>query len=129
MNKDLKEGAETPQGAESGSAQEVTAIFAEVSASVEGEPNAPDEETYLPMEAYAGSRFVPNMDATRSVKVIAAPNGGAIVRLMRTGSHDSNGCFVKLLDVASAFREASINKYPAHTQVSLRLANGRLLTG
>lgn len=128
MNEDKTNGEQTPQGAESGSAPEITAIFAEVT-SVEGESPATDEETYLPIEAYTGSRFIPNRDATRSVKVIAAPNGGAIVRLMRTGSHESNGCFMKLLDVASAFREASVSRYPAHTQVSFKLANGRLLTG
>lgn len=148
MSSETNTGEQTPQGANGGSAQEITAkaneaankneeftegdsittTFAEAIAPLEGETLAPDEETYLPLEAYEGARFVPNTDATRPVKLFNAPAKGAVIRLMRTGSNESNGCFTRSVDLSAAFK-VNLNRYPSHTQMSLKLANGKVLTG
>lgn len=151
MSGETNTGEQTPQGADGGSAEKRTAnvkepvnkvaqtedfvegesttmTFAEAIAPLEGETLAPDEETYLPLEAYEGARFVPNTDATRPVKPFNAPSKGAIIRLMRTGSNESNGCFARAVEVSAAFK-VNLNKYPTHTQVNLKLANGKMLTG
>ena len=125
-----KEAVVTAQGAESDNSAttEINATYAEATA-VGTEELATDEETYLELEDYESRRFKRNDDIGRPCKLhSAASNGGSVIRMTRTGQNESNGCFVKALDVAAGFRVNAAN-YPTHTQVSFLLANGKILTG
>ncbi|MGP8217458.1 MAG: hypothetical protein ACLQQ4_17960 [Bacteroidia bacterium] len=117
-----------PQEEQGDEAVGTTATFAEVTAPREGEAPATDEETFLGEEAYEGGRFVPNMDPNKPRTQFRAKNGGAVLRMTRTGAQDSNGCFVHSPEIAAGFG-MNVAKFAKHTQVCVLLANGTLLTG